>query len=181
VINLSQQHRKLGHKVKPLRKVAVQRVAQTFRDSVGIKSEKINICALYELLQDMGFLEFEIVDDWELLGMEAQTKPDDDSIQIRQSVYDLAAKGDGHCRFTLAHELGHLLLHKDQEPVSYARGEIPKHEIYEDSEWQADVFASELLMDSRLVDPNKSASEVASKFGTSATAAAMKIRDMKKK
>lgn len=178
---MSQQHRKLGHKVKPLRKIAVQRVAQTFRDSVGIAGGKINICALFELLQDMGFLEFEVVDDTELVGMEAQTKPDDEFIQIRQSVYDLAAKGDGHCRFTLAHELGHLLLHKDQAAVSYARGEMPKHEIYEDSEWQADVFASELLMDSRLVDPNRSASEVANQFGTSVTAAAMKIREIKKK
>lgn len=178
---MSQQHRKLGHKVKPLRKVAVQQVAQAFRDSVGIKGERINICALYELLQDMGFLEFEVVEDWALFGMEAQTKPDENFIQIRQSVYDLATEGDGHCRFTLAHELGHLLLHKGQEAVIYARGEIPKHEIYEDSEWQADVFASELLMDSRLVDSNKSASEVAKIFGTSVTAAAMKIRDIKKK
>ena len=45
-------------------------------------------------------------------------------------------------RFTLCHEFGHWLLHQP-ENVSFARGDIPK---YSDPEWQANVFAAELMV-----------------------------------
>ena len=45
-------------------------------------------------------------------------------------------------RFTLCHEFGHWLLHQP-ENVSFARGDIPK---YRDPEWQANVFAAELMV-----------------------------------
>ena len=60
-------------------------------------------------------------------------------------------------RFFLAHELGHCLLHTDQlvrmahMPLSqqealHRGGRLLAHEIYRDTEWQANAFASAFLM-----------------------------------
>ena len=60
-------------------------------------------------------------------------------------------------RFFLAHELGHCLLHTDQlvrmAHMSLAQraslhqsGQLVAHEIYRDTEWQANAFASAFLM-----------------------------------
>ena len=63
-------------------------------------------------------------------------------MRIREKVYNGAVKGNARDRFTLCHEFGHWLLHQP-ESVSFARGDIPK---YCDPEWQANVFAAELMI-----------------------------------
>lgn len=74
------------------------------------------------------------------------TYPDRNEIQIRQDVYDRALAGSGRDRLTMAHELGHLLLHEKQN-ISYARmPENAKVIRYRNPEWQADAFGGELLM-----------------------------------
>ncbi|HYF36006.1 MAG TPA: ImmA/IrrE family metallo-endopeptidase [Prosthecobacter sp.] len=66
------------------------------------------------------------------------------SIEVREDVYDKACEGWGFDRLTLAHELGHYVLHPE---VALARrvgtGSI---KAYVDPEWQANAFAGELLM-----------------------------------
>ena len=60
-------------------------------------------------------------------------------------------------RYFLAHELGHCLLHTDQlvrlaqipmaqQVALHRNGQVVAHEIYRDTEWQANAFASALLM-----------------------------------
>jgi len=62
--------------------------------------------------------------------------------------------------YFVAHELGHCLLHTDQlvrlarmptaEQAAFHRGgQVTKHEAYRDTEWQANAFASALLMPAR--------------------------------
>lgn len=79
------------------------------------------------------------------------TYPDRNEIQIRQDVYERAIDGSGRDRLTLAHELGHLILH-EKENISYARMEdgadLPR---YRNPEWQADAFGGELLMPHDLI------------------------------
>lgn len=59
--------------------------------------------------------------------------------------------------FFLAHEIGHCLLHTDQlirmahlplsqQEALHRRGRMFGHEIYRDTEWQANAFASAFLM-----------------------------------
>jgi Zn-dependent peptidase ImmA (M78 family) len=64
------------------------------------------------------------------------------TIKIREDVYEGAVDGNGRDRFTLAHEVGHLLIHSGQN-IKLARGKI---KTYEDPEWQADAFGGELLI-----------------------------------
>ena len=94
---------------------------------------------------------------------------------IREDVYDRAVDGNARDRFTLCHELGHFLLHTP-ERVSFARGEVP---TYMDPEWQANVFAGELMAPYELVK-NMSACEIAEKCGMSLAAAQVQYNNYHK-
>lgn len=170
--------RKLGKKVAPLRSADIRNSAQKFRDMIGLKGPFVNVIGVLEALQGVEFLEFEVVEDYELGDEEAVTRPDQSYMQIKQSVYDSAHAGDGHCRFTIAHELGHLVMHTGQS--SYARGSSGSHRIFEDSEWQADTFASEFLIDQRLIPANADEYDISSIFGVSHSAARHRLNKFKK-
>ncbi|MCU8017852.1 ImmA/IrrE family metallo-endopeptidase [Shewanella sp. SM72] len=166
--------RKLGLKVPPLSAATIEAAARKCRDLFQIKKSKVDICRLIEALQQLGLVELEIVEDHELQGEEARTYPNTGRMIIKNSVYEAAAVGDGRARFTIAHEIGHLDMHRGVTPA-FSRGD---HQVYEDSEWQADTFASEFLMDSRLIRENDSAEHLVEKFGVSYTAACMKLKKM---
>ncbi|MBD1572479.1 ImmA/IrrE family metallo-endopeptidase [Vibrio sp. S17_S38] len=168
--------RKLGHKVKPMSAKKIQEEAQFARDTFYLSKPKVKICHLLEALQEIGTLTLEILEDHELGDEEARAFPDKNHIQVKNSVYEAACVGCGHSIFTLAHELGHLMLHKNAKP-SFARG---SHKIYEDSEWQADTFASEFLMDSRLIDENITVDLLIEKFGVTRHAAEVRLSKLKK-
>lgn len=63
-----------------------------------------------------------------------ETIPSENRIRIREDVYERACNGYGRDRLTMAHELGHLLLHR-VETITLARedGDISP---YKDPEWQ---------------------------------------------
>lgn len=95
-------------------------------------------------------LDFAILDDEEMGGLEGATWPDRLQMRLSNTVYEGAAKGERRARFTVAHELGHLFLHRG---IPFARAvptgvSLPR---YECSEWQADEFAGALLMPFSLV------------------------------
>ena len=94
--------------------------------------------------------------------------------------------------YFLAHELGHCVLHTDQlvrlaqmpaaqQAAFHRGGEVAGHETYRDTEWQANAFASALLMpacgllaleqEHRELGP----SEVAAHFHVSAEAASYRL------
>ena len=169
--------RKLGKRVAPTCGDKIRKEAQQLRDALQQKKPYIKVVSLLEVLQEMEFLEFEIIEDQELGDEEAISYPDKGLMKIKQSVYDKAYEGDGHCRFTIAHELGHLQMHKGQ--ASFARGETEVHEVYEDSEWQADTFASEFLIDQRLITKNDSIYDLSKRFGVSHSAAARRLTKLR--
>ena len=60
-------------------------------------------------------------------------------IRIRESIYEGARQGKGRDRFTIMHEIFHFMWH-DRDEISFARN--PESvKLYENPEWQADVFA----------------------------------------
>ena len=74
--------------------------------------------------------------------------------------YDWLEKGHPRGGFFVAHELGHCLLHTDQlvrlaqmpktqQAALQRGGQEVAHETYRDTEWQANAFASALLMPAR--------------------------------
>jgi len=95
------------------------------------------IVPVVELIAGDGF---DVLPPEEMGQNEGLTIPDLGILQIRQDVYLAAANGDGRARDTMAHELGHFILHRG---ISLARRAtkqaLPRKT--EDSEWQADEFA----------------------------------------
>ena len=80
-------------------------------------------------------------------------------IEIIASVetYDLLEQDVPRGRFFVAHEIGHCLMHTDQlvrmaympltqQASLHKCGQLDSHEIYRDTEWQANAFASAFLM-----------------------------------
>jgi hypothetical protein len=175
--------RKLGHKVTPLKTIDIHTKAHKVRDvlmvlieGLNIKKHKLPIIDVYDHLMDNGLMTYEVVEDNVLGERLAETFPDKEHI----TVFDGACDGVPFHRFTLAHELGHLFLHKNQAPKSYARGEVKNHKVYEDSEWQADEFASELLIDKRDLTGNETAVDLTARYGISLLAAETKLRKLEK-
>lgn len=96
-------------------------------------------------------------------------------IRLREDVYIGACKGRGRDRLTLAHELGHFIMHNESSIVfskPKIDGEMPK---YYNSEWQADVFAGELLAPSYLI-AGMSANEVHEKCVVSTACARTQLK-----
>lgn len=97
----------------------------------------------------------------ELNGSEGYAKYDSKRCVIEvlasPATYDWLEKGYPRGGFFVAHELGHCLLHTDQlvrlaqmpkaeQAALHRGGEEVGHGAYEDTEWQANAFASALLM-----------------------------------
>lgn len=78
-----------------------------------------------------------------------------------QRTYDWLQQGHPRATYFVAHELGHCLLHTDQlirlaqmptnQQAAFHRGRND-HKPFEDTEWQANAFASALLMPARGID-----------------------------
>lgn len=169
-----------GVRVAPLSTNDIVKIAQEVRKYFGLDNI-VRVCPvrMIEALQYSGVLEFEVIEDHKFpRGKEAETCPDERYMRIRQSVYDGACGGDPRSRFTLAHELGHFILHREMK--SFARMADKSHKRFEDSEWQADTFAGELLIDNRLINSEMTVDEIMNKFGVSRSAAETKLRKLSK-
>lgn len=114
-----------------------------------------------------------IVLDEEVMGVfEGLVFAGDNHLRLRNDVYEAACSGDGRARFTACHELAHYLLHR-HVAMPRIRGDEP---VYQDAEWQADVFAAALLMPERHALRFNSANEAAAECGMSLTAARYQLK-----
>lgn len=96
-------------------------------------------------------------------------------IRIREDVFAAACSGDGFGRFTMCHELGHLILHRGVVALQRANANPP---LYMSSEWQSDRFAGALLMPAHLVTEGAHPNELMEIFGVSYTAADVRLRQL---
>jgi len=168
-----------GTKVSPLSTTKIRNVAMTLRQLLGVPEGAVNIVDIFEFqLAKMG-LEYEIMPEQDMQDEHGLTIPSENVIRLREDVYNGACNDNGRDRFTIGHELGHLVLHSN---VSFARAQFDySHKIYEDSEWQANTFAAEFLMP---VDEVKryctSPFDIADRFQVSVDAAVVRYNKLKK-
>jgi Zn-dependent peptidase ImmA (M78 family) len=173
--------RKMGSKVPGKQIVQIRNEANCIRNALGIKKEKINMISVIEfilptLLPDYSY---EIQSKVKMGIDEARTYPDKQLVYIREDVYQAVTDGDRRAQFTLAHELGHLVMHSGlKESQSFARNSV-QHHIFEDSEWQADTFAAEFLMPYEIARTCANPQEIFDKFGVSKFAAEIRYRKIK--
>ena len=162
--------------VEPMSRERIRQLTKKFRNIFGLE-EVLNFPILQFIeciLPELG-LDFEVVPVDELGNAYGVTHTKKGVMSIREDVYNRAVNGSARDRFTLCHELGHFLLHTP-ERVNFARGEVP---TYMDPEWQANVFAGELMAPYELVK-DMSIAEIAEKCGMSFSAAQVQYNNYHK-
>ena len=137
-----------GFCVSPRKEVEIRNIAEQIRKLFYPHNHKyLDVIDFLERKMPFVFeyFHYEIVEPHELPDREAEMDPIGFCIRIQEPIYEKAIENDGHCRFTIAHELGHWFLHREQT-LAFGRpdrgGKIPP---YRHSEWQADVFARNFL------------------------------------
>lgn len=131
----------------------------------------------FPILEVVEFLLYALDDEYEFLVEDinemgsdhGRTYPDQKVISVRLDVYEGACAGRGRDRMTLAHELGHFLMHR-QLPFN-RRVDSKTIPSYRSSEWQANCFGGELLMTASHVHLCKDPQEATELFGVSYQAA----------
>lgn len=166
-----------GFTVPPLKKRHIYDTAATvrerFRPLMG-KGAWVPIEMIYEALPLLlpGF-RLEVCDRQEMGDDHGQTFPEKLLIKLREDVYIGMCDRVGRDRFTGAHELGHLFLHRS---AGFARRALePGAPVYVNSEWQADTFGSAFLIDERRLEMCRSLDEVQQTFGVSEAAARVRF------
>lgn len=136
------------YKAVPTSKKKIEEYANQIRERCGLQNTKcFPIMYFLEIVLARFFPDISllVVEPEDMPFKEAETVPGQSLIRIRRDIYDEAIEGDGRARFTIAHEVGHFLMHSPDSIVlcRMEAGTIMK--TYEDPEWQANTFASYLL------------------------------------
>ena len=141
---------------KPLKIIDIRNFAQFTREKlVEARTDKsINLVKTLDILTfKLSKYDFNYVvlpDDNPLFERREEAKTDitTGTIYFKESViYEAAHKRYCRANFTIAHEIGHFILHRVLSPINFSRTASPvQPKVFEDPEWQADTFASEFLM-----------------------------------
>jgi len=160
-------------KVPPMKRYQIREVALDIRSKFGIFGGRFPIIDFIEFVLPKVMTNFEFsVEDGESLGdNHGLTYPDDRIIILREDVYHGAIAGNGRDRMTAAHELGHLLLHKNI-PLAKSDNRI---QAFESSEWQANCFAGELLIPFEQLNVDGDLQDIANFYGVSLEAARYQV------
>ncbi|MGM9570111.1 MAG: ImmA/IrrE family metallo-endopeptidase [Phascolarctobacterium sp.] len=166
-----------SYRAKPLSRNNIRAFVKTIKQVFGVEKDfMFPVVEFLEKCLPVIFEDFslEVLPVEEMPYKEGETYPSEHRIIIREDVYEKACAGDGRARFTIAHEIGHLFYHTN-EAISLCRmkGKI-QLKAYENPEWQANVFAGELLASSYLIK-GLTASEVKERCGVSITAARVQL------
>jgi len=169
-----------GFRVSPQSKGKIKTIAQNARAALSIPTGPLNAEQLLERLHIYGI----VVDVFDKASapvppeVEACWVPYSRTLFIRDTVYEGICNGEPRGRFTVAHELGHILL---AHQVTVNR-ELSSSNMktYENSEWQANTFASEFLMpEAEMFQKNlRTAQAVAENFKVSLQAAEIRVKNV---
>lgn len=171
---------KAGFRVKPLSVARIRTTATNIRSILIPSGSDFDLGTFIEGLERFG-ITYDIVDDTFLpRGVEASCIPEKRVIYITASTYRDACRNDERARFTIFHELGHLLLAHSRTFHRDAKTDFP---IYENSEWQADQFAAEILMPLNVIRAKRltSARQLQEEFGVSFQAASYRLSKLRSK
>lgn len=128
-------------------------MANRLREIFGLEEAmEFPIVKVMEFLSNKRTLNLEICTVDEMGSKFGETISSENSIKLREDIYEKACDGDGFSRSTCSHELLHWIRHRE-ETVSFCRKEedLKNRRAYEDPEWQANCFSGELLVPKHLV------------------------------
>lgn len=179
---LPKKHRLKKSKYVPKSPTQIRAKARNLRGQLNIQDQRAPDLAL--MLHRLGELypKFKLkeVKDTDLPHMEAKAYSGAFVLKVREGIMNaLRSYGDARSRFTVAHELGHLML---DHPGNQAR-ERPGEKISAAQavlENEANLFASEFLMPANLLDHSLSAGQISRSFQVSLDAALRRKREFER-
>jgi Zn-dependent peptidase ImmA (M78 family) len=174
-------------RVAPRSAKDIEALTLAWRDALGVPNDWApDLLRLLEIalprLPNLGQFALITRSDAEMGEAEAYTQFNPPHIVVRNSVYQLARQCDGRSRMTLAHELGHLVMHPG---VSKLRTDFPepsanKARPFELAEWQANKFASLFLMPLHVIREFASASQLSECCQVSLQAAQIRFSQVRR-
>jgi Zn-dependent peptidase ImmA (M78 family) len=153
----------------------IENLADAIRHAVGLEN-----APYFPVVEFLEFGLAEVVDGMfydvqsaDLLGgREGAVDPVKRALYIREDVYAAVTNHDRRARFTVAHEIGHAVMH-----VGTLNRVLPRQQVippFCQPEWQANRFAAALLMPRHLAAMFGSVTEISVKFGVSVPAARLR-------
>jgi Zn-dependent peptidase ImmA (M78 family) len=137
------QRYKSGFRVRHQTREEIRSRAAAVRPLLLQAGDNFDIETFLESLT-MFNITYDVVEDYYLpRGVEAACFPGQMMIHITAATFNDMVDNDGRARFTLFHELGHLLLAHSH---AFHKDDGTAIDQCENSEWQADQFAAEMLM-----------------------------------
>jgi Zn-dependent peptidase ImmA (M78 family) len=165
-------------KVKPRSSKEIERVTLAWRHALGVADAWApDVGRLLETEVPKLVPEFALVvkSDNEMGDAEAYTEFNPPYIAVRGSVYTMAGRKDGRSRMTLAHELGHLVMHPGAVKLRSEAAVKSETRAFESAEWQAKRFAALFLIPDHIARLFDSSSELAECCQVSAQAARIRF------
>jgi hypothetical protein len=162
----------------------IEAITLAWRDRLGVPNDWApDVVRLLEnelpKLHRLGQFALVTRSDAEMGDAEAYTEFNPPHIVIRNSVYQLARKLDGRSRMTLAHELGHLVMHPGAGRLRTDFSRLKtKVKPFESAEWQANKFASFFLMPSHIIREFVSPAQIAESCHVSQQAARIRFNEI---
>ena len=167
--------------VPPLSREKIRQVANNIKSTLKLDHvDEFPIMDLFEKILPTvlkGYC-YEVRDKSEMGENHGLALPNEPLIILRSDVYEGACKGSGRDRFTVAHEIGHVLLHANVALARTRRSVEPKQ--FELSEWQANTFAGELLGNANVAKESSNIHEFARRCGLSNPAAMVQFEQYRK-
>ncbi|MDC7218602.1 MAG: ImmA/IrrE family metallo-endopeptidase [Spirochaetales bacterium] len=175
----------IGYKVRRRFPSEIEEIVSNVRQIFGISNGYFPIIKVFEILQDLGKIDLRILPDSSLSSLGETTLAKHGQlyiacIKLKNSVYEGACEGNGFHRFTCCHELGHAIMHLSEMKLERSTSHRENRNWLVDSEWQANQFASKLLMPKSMIFEDHSAKDIVNMFGVSYKAANIRIKDITK-
>lgn len=173
-----------GYLVRPRTIVEIRRIATHSRNVLGLPGTPVDMNAFLETLVKFG-ITYDIFDDLEmpdfLAHSEACCIPEKATIYLTGKTYAKACRNDPRTRFTIFHELGHLILMHSRDFHRDHNVQRIQPKPYLDSEWQANQFAGEILMPLDVIQQEdmELPFELETRFGVSEAAALTRYNQLK--
>ena len=165
----------------PMSTAKIRSIADIVRELLGYsEDEAIDMPKAFDLLSQRKWkngrsFQYEICSDDNPIfeeGVEAKTIAQTGVVYVKESVFiDACSHRNSRGAYTLAHELGHFILHYLLGGFSLARSvRTVQPPAYASTEWQANSFAAEFLMPYEACK-TMSARAIAKRFNVSFSAA----------
>jgi hypothetical protein len=175
-----------GVRVPPLRIAQLRELAALVRGGSQLRAEEpfpVLYFLEHSLPQAVAGFDFVVVDRLSN-GDEACAypdgcveNPDGPFIKLTTAVYNGAWANNGRDRLTVLHECSHVILHR-KVAVHHRGPRGADLKPYENSEWQANQLAAELLMPVEAVAAYPSLREFCRRMGVSREAAQLRARKL---